>query len=190
MLVYELFLLPMKPSRKFWYLLALLMIVLSFWYLSIRNRLVSLSDATSASWDPPSQQLQRRYSMMNHLVHKIDDTSKETSLNPFLTMAEESYGQFELAQNIPDKVKAANQIESEIKVLTDHISTTTKLNNNPVIQTITHNLTQSNNRLLLDIKRYNDNAEIYNLTSLKFPYSAVIRLKHFNSVYPVVVIFK
>lgn len=163
----------MKTSRKFWYLLALLIIALCFWYLSIRNRLISLSDAVNSSWDPLSVQLDHRYAIMGDL--------SDPSIAPFLTLIDASYQKFKTAQNVSDKIKASIELEAQIRVLSDYISKSPDL---------ARRLNEDYVRMQLDAKRYNDNAEIYNLTSLKFPYSAVIRLKKFSQSYPVVVIYR
>jgi LemA protein len=131
------------------------------------NSLVMLDEGVKASWAQVENQLQRRYDLIPNLVETVKGFAKqEREVFIKVTEARSRVGG---ATNIPDKIKANNQLSSALSRLLVVVERYPDLKSNQNFIRLQDELAGTENRIAVERRRYNETVKIYNIKVRSFP---------------------
>ena len=131
------------------------------------NTFVTQSEAVKASWAQVENQLQRRYDLIPNLVETVKGYAKqERDVLIEVTNARARVGG---AGTIPDKINANNQLTSALSRLLVVVENYPDLKSNQNFMRLQDELAGTENRIVVERRRYNEAVQIYNVAIRSFP---------------------
>jgi LemA protein len=146
--------------------LVVLLMIYSF-FKGNYNRFVSLDEAVKSSWAQVENQLQRRFDLIPNLVETVKGYAKhEKDVLIEVTNARAKVGG---AGNVPDKIKANNELSGALSRLLIVVERYPDLKANQNFLRLQDELAGTENRIAVERKRYNDVVQAYNVAIRSFP---------------------
>lgn len=131
------------------------------------NKFVSLDEGVKSSWAQVENQLQRRYDLIPNLVETVKGYAKqEKDVLVEVTNARARVGG---AGNVPDKIKANNELSGALSRLLVVVEKYPDLKSNQNFIRLQDELAGTENRIAVERKRYNDAVKTYNVAIRSFP---------------------
>ncbi len=131
------------------------------------NSLVTLDEGVQAAWAQVENQLQRRYDLIPNYVETVKGYAKhEKELFVKVTEARSKVGG---ATNIPDKIKANNQLSGALSRLMLVVERYPELKANQNFIRLQDELAGTENRIAVERRRYNETVKILNIKVRSFP---------------------
>lgn len=140
-------------------------------YFGLRNRLVQLNENTKSAWAQVETQLQRRMDLIPNLVRTVKGyAAHEEKVLTEVTKARASVAN---AGSVEEQINSNNQLTTALSRLMVVVERYPDLKANQNFLALQDELAGTENRIAVARQRYNDAAQIFNSTRLKFPYSLV-----------------
>jgi LemA protein len=131
------------------------------------NTFVTLDVTVKASWAQVENQLQRRYDLIPNLVETVKGYAKqERDVFIDVTKARSQVGS---AGNIPDKIKANNELSGALSRLLVVVERYPDLKSNQNFMRLQDELAGTENRISVERRRYNESVKAYNVKIRSFP---------------------
>ena len=143
------------------------------------NTFVSLDEAVKGSWAQVENQLQRRYDLIPNLVETVKGYAKqEKDVLVEVTNARAKVGG---AANVPDKIKANNELTGALSRLLVVVERYPDLKSNQNFIRLQDELAGTENRIAVERKRYNDAVKTYNVAIRSFPANLIAGMFGFQN---------
>jgi len=131
------------------------------------NNFVTLDESVKASWAQVENQLQRRYDLIPNLVETVKGfAQQEKDVFIGVTEARAKVGG---AGNIPDKIKANNELSGALSRLLLVVERYPDIKSNQNFLRLQDELAGTENRIAVERRRYNETVKQYNVTIRTFP---------------------
>ena len=131
------------------------------------NSLVTLDEGVKTAWAQVENQLQRRYDLIPNLVETVKGFAKqERDVFIKVTEARSNVGG---AANIPDKIKANNQLSGALSRLLLVVERYPDIKSNQNFIRLQDELAGTENRIAVERRRYNETVKTYNIKVRSFP---------------------
>ena len=131
------------------------------------NSLVTLDEGVKTAWAQVENQLQRRFDLIPNYVETVKGYAKhEKELFIKVTEARSKVGG---AVNIPDKIKANNQLSGALSRLLLVVERYPELKANQNFIRLQDELAGTENRIAVERRRYNETVKTYNIKVRSFP---------------------
>jgi len=131
------------------------------------NSLVTLDEGVKAAWAQVENQLQRRYDLIPNYVETVKGYAKhEKELFVKVTEARSKVGG---AANIPDKIKANNQLSGALSRLMLVVERYPELKSDQNFLRLQDELAGTENRIAGERRRYNETVKTLNIKVRSFP---------------------
>lgn len=141
--------------------------VLALYSWSLYNGLVKANENITGQWAQVQTQYQRRFDLIPNLVNSVKGImAQEQKVFGDLAEARTRYAG---ANNVNDKVKAANDVESSLGRLLVVMENYPQLRSSETVLTLMAQLEGTENRISVERSRFNDEVKTYNTTVKKFP---------------------
>ena len=175
--------------------LILLILVFGVWFIGVRNHLVTLDQAVQAQWAQVENDYQRRYDLVPNLVRTVQGAANfEKSTLESVVNARSRVGQVQLpggapgtASNTPNDPAAMAQFEAAQGALSSALSRLLvvverypDLKSNQNFLELQSQLEGTENRIAVERRRYNEVAQQFNASVLKFPANIVANFSGFK----------
>ena len=157
----------------------LVLIVGGMWAASVSNQLVSAEETMKAAWSQVETVLQRRYDLIPNLVATVKgyaEHEKETLENVTRLRS-----QWSAAQTLPEKTKAASEMESALARLLVVAERYPDLKANQNFRDLQFELAGTENRISVERQRYNDTVKAYNVRVRTFPTALIAGMLGFHT---------
>lgn len=141
------------------------------WYMSTRNKLVTLDEQTSSTWAEIDNQLQRRSDLIPNLVNTVKGYAKHES-DVFNGVAE-ARAKLAGATTVEEAAEGYNQMQSALGRLLAIAENYPELKSNTNFLALQDELAGTENRISVSRKRYNDSVRTFNTQIKMFPSSIV-----------------
>jgi LemA protein len=159
-----------KGTRNIIIVLAIIVILMFSLYSFFKgtyNTFVTLDESVKASWAQVENQLQRRYDLIPNLVETVKGYAKqEREVFIDVTKARSQVGG---AQNIPEKIKANNNLSGALSRLLVVVERYPDLKSNQNFMRLQDELAGTENRIAVERRRYNEAVKTYNVKIRSFP---------------------
>lgn len=143
------------------------------------NNFVTLDEAVKSSWAQVENQLQRRYDLIPNLVETVKGYAKqEKDVLVEVTNARAKVGG---AGNVPDKIKANNELSGALSRLLVVVERYPDLKSNQNFLRLQDELAGTENRIAVERKRYNDAVKVYNVAIRSFPANILAGVFNFQA---------
>ena len=153
-------------------------VVLYSFFKGSYNTFVSLDEAVKSSWAQVENQLQRRYDLIPNLVETVKGYARqEKDVLVEVTNARAKVGG---AGNIPDKIKANNELSGALSRLLVVVERYPDLKSNQNFMRLQDELAGTENRIAVERKRYNDAVKVYNVAIRSFPANMLAGMFNFE----------
>src|SRR5256712_10315389 len=175
--------------------LILVLLVFGGWFIGVRNHLVVLDQAVQSQWAQVENDYQRRYDLIPNLVRTVQGAANfEKSTLEAVVNARSRVGQVAApagapgaASNIPNNPQALAQFEAAQGALSNALSRLLvvverypDLKANSNFLELPSQLEGTENRIAVERRRYNEVAQQFNASVLKFPASLVSNMFGFK----------
>ncbi len=176
----------------------LILAVLLFggWFIAVRNHLVVLDQSVQSQWAQVENDYQRRYDLIPNLVHTVQGAAsfEKTTLENVIS-ARARVGQVQVPaggppgtqSNLPNSPQAMAQFEAAQASLSNALSRLLvvverypDLKSNQNFLELQSQLEGTENRIAVERRRYNEVAQQFNASVLKFPANIVANMSGFN----------
>lgn len=158
--------------------LVLLVVSVYGFFKGTYNNFVTLDEAVKGSWAQVENQLQRRYDLIPNLVETVKGyAGQEKSVLIEVTNARARVGG---AGNVPDKIKANNELSSALSRLLVVVERYPDLKSNQNFMRLQDELAGTENRIAVERRRYNDAVKIYNVAIRSFPANILAGMFNFQ----------
>lgn len=148
-----------------------LAVVLGGWAVSVNNSLVGLQEQMKSSWAQVETVLQRRYDLIPNLVATVKGYA-EHEKEVFENVAK-MRSQWSAAQTVPEKAKAAGEMEGALARLLVVAEAYPELKASKNFQDLQFELSGTENRISVERQRYNETVRAYNTRVRQMPTSLV-----------------
>src|SRR3989338_7741859 len=135
------------------------------------NKLVTKSTAVDGQWAQVETQYQRRFDLIPNLV---------ASTKGFLEQEQEVFGaiaeartRYNGARTVEEKVESANQVESALGRLLVIVENYPNLKSNETVAKLMDELSGTENRISVQMRRFNEQVGDYNITIKRIPTSII-----------------
>ena len=143
------------------------------------NNFVRLDETVKSSWAQVENQLQRRYDLIPNLVETVKGYAKqEKDVLVEVTNARAKVGG---AGNVPDKIKANNELSGALSRLLVVVERYPDLKSNQNFLRLQDELAGTENRIAVERKRYNDAVRVYNVAIRSFPANLLAGMFNFQN---------
>ena len=159
-----------KGTRNLVIAIAIIVIILLSAYSFFKgtyNAFVTLDEAVKASWAQVENQLQRRYDLIPNLVETVKGYAKHER-GVFIDVTK-ARSQVSSAGNIPDKIKANNELSGALSRLLFVVERYPDLKSNQNFMRLQDELAGTENRISVERRRYNESVKVYNVKIRSFP---------------------
>lgn len=131
------------------------------------NSLVTLDEEVKTAWAQVENQLQRRFDLIPNYVETVKGFAKqEREVFIKVTEARAKVGG---AANIPDKIKANNELSSALSRLLVVVERYPDIKSNQNFIRLQDELAGTENRIAVERRRYNEAVKTYNIKVRSFP---------------------
>lgn len=148
-----------------------LAVVVGGWAVSVNNSLVGLQEQMKSSWAQVETVLQRRYDLIPNLVATVKGYA-EHEKEVFENVAK-MRSQWSAAQTVPEKAKAAGEMEGALARLLVVAEAYPELKASKNFQDLQFELSGTENRISVERQRYNETVRAYNTRVRQLPTSLV-----------------
>jgi LemA protein len=153
-------------------------LILILWGISANNDLVSLQEKMHAQWAQVDTVLQRRYDLVPNLVNTVKGyAAHEREILEEVTRLRSQWG---AAATLPDKARAASELEGVLSRLLVVAERYPELKADQSFRDLQFELAGSENRIAVERQRYNEAVRSYNTRVRQFPTSIVASLRGFD----------
>jgi LemA protein len=148
-------------------IVVVLIALLAFGYVGVRNTLVTKNEAVKASWSQVDIVLQRRADLIPNLVETVKGyAQQEQTVFGDIAKARSAL----LSAGTPqDKIAANQQLDGALGRLLLIVENYPQLKSNENFLRLQDELAGTENRIAVERKRYNDTLQDYNTYIQKFP---------------------
>ena len=169
-------------------ILILVLIVGGIWLIGVRNHLVTLDQGVQAQWAQVENDYQRRYDLIPNLVRTVQGAANfEKSTLEAVVNARSRVGQVQMPagapgtqSNTPNDPQAMAQFEAAQGALSNALSRLLvvverypDLKSNANFLELQSQLEGTENRIAVERRRYNEVAQQFNTSVIKFPANLV-----------------
>jgi LemA protein len=159
--------------------LAGVVVLIGLWFISSYNGLVRQSNAVDGQWKQVEVQYQRRLDLIPNLVASVKGAqAQEQKVFSDLADARSRYAG---ATSTPDRVAAANQVESSLARLLVVVENYPELKSNQNVMALMDELSGTENRISVERRRYNDQVRDFNTAVQVFPRSVIAGMTGFKA---------
>ncbi|MFC1571999.1 LemA family protein [Candidatus Eisenbacteria bacterium] len=141
------------------------------WVVGSRNHFVGLDENVKTQWAQVENQLQRRYDLIPNLVETVKGFA--THEKDVFVRVTEARSKVAGAGNIPDKIKANNELSSALARLLVVVERYPEIKSNQNFLALQTELSGTENRLSTERRRYNERVRDYNTAIRLFPGSLI-----------------
>ena len=141
------------------------------WVMSVNNNLVALQEQMKSSWAQVETVLQRRYDLIPNLVATVKGYA-EHEKEIFENVAR-LRSQWSAAQTLPEKTKAAGEMEGALARLLVVAENYPELKASQNFRDLQFELSGTENRISVERQRYNETVRAYNTRVRQLPTSLV-----------------
>lgn len=156
----------------------MLAVLIGGWAMSVNNSLVALQEHMKSSWAQVETVLQRRYDLIPNLVATVKGYA-EHEKEIFENVAR-LRSQWSAAQTLPEKTKAATEMEGALSRLLVVAENYPELKANQNFRDLQFELAGTENRISVERQRYNETVQAYNTRVRQMPTSLVAALFGFH----------
>jgi LemA protein len=176
--------------------LILILLIFGVWFIGVRNHLVTLDQAVQAQWAQVENDYQRRYDLIPNLVRTVQGAANfEKSTLEAVVNARARVGQVAAApagppgaqSDIPNNPQALAQFEAAQAGLSNALSRLLvvverypDLKSNQNFLELQSQLEGTENRIAVERRRFNEVAQQFNSSVLKFPANIVANMSGFK----------
>jgi len=176
--------------------LVVLALIVGGWFIAVRNNLVTQDQGVQAQWAQVENQYQRRYDLIPNLVRTVQGAANfEKSTLEAVIGARSRVGQVTMnpsgapgtPSNTPNDPQAMANFEAAQGALTNALSRLLvvverypDLKSNQNFLELQSQLEGTENRIAVERRRYNEVAQQYNASVLKFPANIVANMSGFK----------
>jgi LemA protein len=172
--------------------LILVLLIGGVWFIGVRNHLVTLDQAVQAQWAQVENDYQRRYDLIPNLVRTVQGAANfEKSTLEAVVNARARVGQVQApaaaGSDIPNNPQALAQFEQAQAGLSSALSRLLvvverypELKSNQNFLELQSQLEGTENRIAVERRRYNEVAQQFNASVLKFPANIVANMTGFK----------
>lgn len=157
------------------------LLIIGGWVMSTYNGIVSADEGIKAAWSQVENQYQRRYDLIPNLVETVKGFAKqEREVLENVTAARASVGQLKVTPEVlrdPEAFSSFQQAQdglssalSRLLVVTENYPT---LKSNENFLSLQSQLEGTENRISVELRRFNETVQEYNLRIRRFPGSMV-----------------
>ena len=176
-------------------ILILVLIVGGIWLIGVRNHLVTLDQGVQAQWAQVENDYQRRYDLIPNLVRTVQGAANfEKSTLEAVVNARSRVGQVQMPagapgsqSNTPNDPQAMAQFEAAQGALSNALSRLLvvverypDLKSNANFLELQSQLEGTENRIAVERRRYNEVAQQFNTSVIKFPANLVANMFGFK----------
>jgi LemA protein len=151
--------------------LAFLGMIYGFWYIGVRNSLVSLDESIDAAWSEIDNQLKRRSDLIPNLVATVKGFASQEQ--EVFTRIAEARAKLAGASGVEETASSYNQLQSALSRLLVIVERYPELKSNQNFIRLQDELAGTENRIAVARKRYNDSVRTFNTRIRRFPASIV-----------------
>ncbi len=170
--------------------LILLLLISGIWFIGVRNHLVVLDQGVQAQWAQVENDYQRRFDLIPNLVRIVQGAANfEKSTLEAVINARSRVGQVQVGgppgsqSNLPNSPQAMAQFEAAQGALSNALSRLLvvverypELKSNQNFLELQSQLEGTENRIAVERRRYNETAQQFNASVLKFPANLVANM--------------
>ena len=176
--------------------LILVLLIFGGWFVGVRNHLVELDQQVQAQWAQVENDYQRRFDLIPNLVRTVQGVANfEKSTLEAVVNARSRVGQMQMPaggapgaqSDIPNNPQALAQFEQAQAGLSSALSRLLvvverypDLKSNQNFLQLQSQLEGTENRIAVERRRYNEVAQQYNASVLKFPANLVANFSGFK----------
>ena len=131
------------------------------------NSLVTLDEGVKTAWAQVENQLQRRFDLIPNYVETVKGFAKQER-DVFIKVTE-ARAKVGGAANIPDKIKANNQLSGALSRLLLVVERYPDIKSNQNFIRLQDELAGTENRIAVERRRYNETVKTYNIKVRSFP---------------------
>jgi LemA protein len=153
-------------------------VVMGGWAASVNNRLVGLQEQMKSSWAQVETVLQRRFDLIPNLVATVKGYAQHEK--EVFEQVARLRSQWSAAQTLPEKTKAASEMEGAIARLLVVSENYPELKANQNFRDLQFELSGTENRIAVERQRYNESVQMYNTAVRQMPTSLVAALMGFH----------
>ena len=151
-----------------------LLVICSGWYISTRNKLVTLEESVDAEWAEIDNQLKRRIDLIPNLVATVKGFAAHE--REVFTQIAEARSKLAGAQTVGETAQGYNQLQSALGRLLMIVERYPDLKSNQTFIRLQDELAGTENRIAVARKRYNDSVRRFNTKIRRFPSSTVANM--------------
>ncbi len=159
-------------------LVVILLIVVFLYGLSVYNRLIRWRNQVKNAWSQIDVQLKRRYDLVPNLVETAKGYMKHEreTLEAVIKARQMAID----AKNVPDQIKAENQLTGTLRSLMMLTENYPDLKANQNMMSLQEELTSTENKIGFARQHYNDQVLTYNTGIQQFPANVVANTFNFE----------
>jgi LemA protein len=131
------------------------------------NKMVTLRENIDGAWAQIDNQLQRRNDLIPNLVKSAKGYMEHEK--EIFTYVADARAKLAGAQNIPQKIEAARQMDTVLGRLFAIMENYPVLKADKTVTRLMDELAGTENRITVERRRYNESVKLYNTTILRFP---------------------
>lgn len=151
---------------------------LAAYAISVNNSLVKGDVAIKTAWSQVENQLQRRNDLIPNLVQTVKGFAKQEK-SIFENVAN-ARAKLAGAQNIGDKISAANEVSGVLGRLLAIVENYPQLKSDANFRQLMDELSGTENRIAVERMRYNEQVQAFNLTLRVFPKNIIAGMLGFK----------
>jgi LemA protein len=153
-------------------------VVVGGWAASVNNRLVGLQEQMKSSWAQVETVLQRRFDLIPNLVATVKGYAQHE--REVFEQVARLRSQWSAAQTLPEKTKAASEMEGAIARLLVVSENYPELKADQRFRDLQIELAGTENRIAVERQRYNESVQMYNTAVRQLPTSLVAAFMGFH----------
>lgn len=142
-------------------------LALALWCVGQYNSLIRQDQEVKAAWAQVENQLQRRLDLIPNLVETVKGFAKQEQAI-FVGVAE-ARSRVGGASNIPDKIKANNELTSALSRLMVVMEAYPQIKSDQNFLSLQNQLEGTENRVAVERMRYNETVKVFNMKIKSFP---------------------
>jgi LemA protein len=142
-------------------------IVFGGWVMSVNNQLVAFQEQMKGAWAQVETVLQRRYDLIPNLVATVKGYAEHEKA--IFENVAKLRSQWSAAQTLPEKTKAATEMEGALARLLVVAENYPELKANQNFRDLQFELAGTENRISVERQRYNEAVQAYNTRVRQMP---------------------
>jgi LemA protein len=154
--------------------IVLLGVIISGWFITTRNTLITLEETIDASWAEIDNQLKRRSDLIPNLVATVKGFA--TQEREVFTQIAEARSKLAGATTVGETAQGYNELQSALSRLLVIVERYPELKSNENFIRLQDELAGTENRIAVARRRYNDNVRAFNTKIRRFPSSIVANM--------------